>query len=260
MHAIATGRLLRMLRIRKNWRQSDVGEKAELSPAVIGRHESGVIGSLTAIERHAAVFRMRVDVRLIGRAGELVRLADEEHAAIVETLAAWFRSVGFAVEAEASFSEWGERGRIDLLAFDPRTGTLIIVEVKTQLLDLQDLFGALNVKERLAATVAQRRGWIVRRRVSVLAVAATTANRDIVRSHPSLFAGFARRKLTVEAVRGEDQRILHWVTASQASRGAWIAGRRRVRPPQQPNPHGVAITTRTSAKPPASAAHLSSAE
>jgi transcriptional regulator with XRE-family HTH domain len=229
MRAIPTGRLLRMLRIRKDWRQSDVAGKAELSPAVIARHEGGIIGSLTALERHAGVFGLRIDVRLVGRSGELVRLADEEHAAIVETLATWFRSVGFLVEAEASFSEWGERGRIDLLAFDPETGTLVVVEVKTQLLDLQDLFGALNVKERLGATVAERRGWSVRRRMSVLGVADTSANRGIVRQHPSLFASFARRRLTASAVRGGEPRLLHWVSAPRASRGAWIAGRRRAR-------------------------------
>ncbi len=86
---------------------------------------------------------------MLGRAGALVRLGDEGHAAI-EVIASWFRSAGFdtETEAEGSFSEWGERGRIDLLAFDPSTGTFVIVEVKTQLLDLQDLFGSLNVKER----------------------------------------------------------------------------------------------------------------
>lgn len=34
--------------------------------------------------------------------GELVRLKDAEHAAIVEVLAAWFRAAGFLVEVEAS--------------------------------------------------------------------------------------------------------------------------------------------------------------
>lgn len=229
MRAIAMGRLLRMLRIRKEWRQADVAAKAELSPSVIGRHEGGIVGSLAALESHAGVFSLRIDVRLLGRAGELVRLADEEHAAIVEALAAWFRAAGFLAEAEASFSEWGERGRIDLLAFDPKTGTLVIVEVKTQLLDLQDLFGSLGVKERLAATIAERRGWTVRRRVSVLAAAATASNRVIVRSHPSLFAGFARSRLTVAALQGGEDRLLHWVSASEASRSTWIAGRQRVR-------------------------------
>jgi transcriptional regulator with XRE-family HTH domain len=221
-----------MLRIRKGWRQSDVARMAELSASVIGRHENGTIGSLASFERHAGVLDLRIDLRLIGRAGELVRLADEEHAAIVDALAAWFRAAGSLVEAEASFSEWGERGRIDLLAVDPRTGTLVIVEAKTQLLDLQDLFGSMNVKERLAATIAKRRGWTVRRRVSVLAVASTAANRQVVRRHPSLFAGFDRRRLTTDALRTGSERMLHWVPASEARRGSWIAGRRRVRRPK----------------------------
>lgn len=157
MLAIAMGRQRGMLRIRKGWRQSDVAEKAKLSASVIGRHEAGVIGSNDALERHAGVLGMRVEVRIIGRAGELARLGDEEHAAIVETLATWFREEGFLVEVESSFSEWGERGRIGLLAYDPTTGTLVIVEVKTLLLDLQDLFGSMNVKERLAAVPENHR-------------------------------------------------------------------------------------------------------
>jgi len=170
----------------------DVGTKAQLSTAAVGRHENGRIGSLVALEKHAAVFSLRLDLRLLGRAGALVRLGDEEHAAIVEAVASWFRAAGFETETEASFSEWGERGRIDLLAFDPATGALVIVEVKTQLVDLQDLFGSISVKERLAATVANRRGWTVRRQLSILATAETSANREIVRAHPTLFAGFAR--------------------------------------------------------------------
>ena len=105
----------------------------------------------------------------------------------------------FRHEAEGSFSEWGERGRVDLLAFDPSTGTFVIVEVKTQLLDLQDLFGSLNVKERLAATVAERRRWKLRRQTVLLAVADTSANREIV-AHPALFADFVRRRLTPAAL------------------------------------------------------------
>jgi hypothetical protein len=183
---------------------------------------------LAAVERHASVFGLRVDIRLIGRAGQLVRVADEEHAAIVEAVAAWFRSEGFETEAEASFSEWGERGRIDLLAFDPLTGTVVIVEVKTALLDLQELFGGINVKERLAVSVAERRGWVVRRRVTALAVADSSANREIVRRHPTLFGAFAVKRLSRAALNAE-QRVLSWVSHGEASRPPWLAGRQRVR-------------------------------
>jgi transcriptional regulator with XRE-family HTH domain len=229
MRTIAMGRLLRMLRLRKGWRQVDVAAKARLSPSAIGRHERGWCGSVAALERHAAVFDMRVDVRLIGRGGDLARLADEEHAAIIESLAAWSREHGFVTEAEASFSEWGERGRIDLLAFDPRTGTLVIVEVKTLLVDLQDLFGALGVKTRLSSTIAKRRGWHPRRTVTVLAVADTSANRTSVSRHRTLFDVFEHRRLSISALGRDGARVLHWVRPAAASRSSWIGGRQRVR-------------------------------
>jgi transcriptional regulator with XRE-family HTH domain len=234
MRTIVMGRILRMLRIRKDWRQEDVAAKAGLSPSAIGRQERGWTRSLTALERHAAVFDLRVEMRLVGRGGDVVRLADDEHAAIIESLAAWCRDHGFVTEPEASFSEWGERGRIDLLAFDPRIGTLVIVEVKTQLVDLQELFGALNVRMRLSSTIAERRGWRVRRAVTVLAVADTSANRAIVRSHRTLFGGFESRRLSLAALGRDSARLLHWARPAAASRSSWIGGRQRVRrqPPQ----------------------------
>lgn len=218
-----------MLRLRRNWRQSDVADRARISPAAIGRHENGILGSLRALERHAGVFGLRVDVRVSGRGGELARITDEEHAAIVAALASSFREMGCAVEPEASFSEWGERGRVDLLVYEPVSGTVIIVEVKTELVDLQDLFGALNVRERLTRVIAERRGWQMRRCVTLLAVASTAANRETVRAHASLFDEFARRTLTPDLLRSQARRVLHWVPAPVAGRRSWLAGRRRVR-------------------------------
>ena len=229
MHMISSGRMLRMLRLRREWRQQDVAGRAGLSRAAVGRHENGIIGSVDAVERHASVFGLRLELRLVGRGGQLLWLADEEHAAIVERLARWLSDEGWMVEPEASFSEWGERGRIDLLAHEPRAGTLAIVEVKTALLDLQDLFGRLDVKKRLAGAVARRRGWTVRRRVVLLAVADTHGNRATVAGHRSSFASFAPRRLTRSAFEGSSARVLTWIPARQASRRAWLAGRQRVR-------------------------------
>lgn len=235
MRAIAVGRLLRMTRIRRGLRQEDVARRASLSAATVGRHENGTMSSLAALERHTSALSLRVELRVVGRAGELTRLTDEEHAAIAESLAAWFRSKGFVTEPEASFSEWGERGRIDLLAYQPGPGTLVVVEVKTQLLDLQDLFGALNVKERLAMTVAGQRRWQVRKSVVLLAVASTAANRRIVRLHPTLFDDFRRERLSAAALQGGHRRLLHWVRPPRGV-GRWTAGRRRVRRPAVSGP------------------------
>lgn len=222
-----------MVRIRRGLRQRDVAERVGCSPSVIARQERGLIRSLDALERHAAALDLRLEVRLNGRSGELVRLADDEHAAIVETLAQWFRDAGFVTELEASFSEWGERGRIDLLAHDPASRLLVIIEVKTLLLDLQELLGGVNIRERLGTTLGGRRGWSVDRCVTVLAVADAIANRSIVRQHPALFASFVARRLTRLAL-ADASRLLVWVPAARAERPTWISGKQRVRIPRAP--------------------------
>jgi hypothetical protein len=206
-----------------------VAAAAGISPAAIARHENGVFHAVKAIDQHAAALGLRLEIRLVGRGGELIRLADEEHAAAVEIVAAALRQWGCVVVTEAGFSEWGERGRIDLVAYDPTAGALVIVEVKTELLDLQKLFGDLDARERLVAGIARRYGWKVERRITVLGVAATAPNRRVVRQHPTLFAAFEARRLTRSRILGSEGRVLCWIAASDAGRRGWLAGRQRVR-------------------------------
>jgi transcriptional regulator with XRE-family HTH domain len=230
MRDLEVGRLLRMLRIRRGWRLRDVADRTGLSPATIGRTELGSITSVSVVRTHAAVLDIRVDWRVAGRGADVARLLDEEHAAIVETMAASLAKAGWQVEAEASYSEYGERGRIDLLAFDPSMKLLAVVEVKTELADLQDLFGNLSAKARLAPGVGRRNGWPSSRVVTVLAVAATGANRSTVRAHLALFSPFEHRWLRGQRLpRLAGDRLLLWVPAVVAGRRSWLAGRRRVR-------------------------------
>jgi len=228
MRNVALGRSLRMVRVRLGLRQSDVAARAGVSPSVIARQERGMLRSVDTLERHAAVLDLRLDVRVSGRSGGMIRLADDEHAAIVEWLARWSDGAGWVVEVEASFSEWGERGRIDLLAYDPSSRLLVIVEVKTLLLDLQDLLGAMNVRERLASTIAGRRGWEIRRTVSILAVADGALNRSVVRRHPALFKTLEVRRLSRTALAA-GRRLLIWVPPASAGRSSWVATKQRVR-------------------------------
>ena len=229
MHVVALGRNLRMVRIKRRARQSDVAVKARISATVVGRHEAGECASISALDRHAAAIGLRLELRLIGRAGEVDRLSDVEHAAIVEGLAERLREEDWITEPEASFSEYGERGRVDLLAFHPETGTLLLIEVKTLLVELGELFGRVNVKERLVPAIAQARQWRVERVTTVLAVASTSANRAIVRSHATLFGAFTVAPFVPrDLVRGG--RFLCWITPGAAGRvGGWTAGRQRVR-------------------------------
>lgn len=217
-----------MVRIRRGLRQADVAQRASISASVVARQERGILRSVATLEDHAAALDLRLDLHVRGRSGELVRLADDEHAAIVETLAGWFRDAGLAVEVEASFSEWGERGRIDLLAYDSGARLMVIVEVKTLLLNLQELLGVTSVRERLATTIAARRGWVADRTVTVLAVADVATSRSVVQRHRALFASFVTRRLTRRALAAHD-RLLVWVAPARADRARWIASRQRVR-------------------------------
>jgi transcriptional regulator with XRE-family HTH domain len=230
MRDLEVGRLLRMLRIRRGWRLRDVADRSGLSTTTIDRTELGSIATVQVLRDHAAALDVRVEWSIVGRGADVARLLDEEHAAIVETLAAALGGSSWRVEVESSYSEYGERGRIDLLAFDPSTELLAVVEVTTELADLQELFGNLNAKVRLAPAVGRRKGWHASRVATVLAVAATAANRATVRTQPALFTAFDHRWFRGQRLPGlGGDRLLLWIPATAAGRRSWLAGRRRVR-------------------------------
>ncbi|HLA18745.1 MAG TPA: helix-turn-helix domain-containing protein [Dehalococcoidia bacterium] len=241
MHDVELGRLLRMLRLRRGWRQLDVAARAKVSTASVGRAELGRLPAAGLLRRHAAALDLRLEWRAIGRGAEVARLVDEEHAAIVELLLRSLRETEWQAEPEVSYSRYGERGRYDIFAFHSRSGSLAVVEVKTELADLQELLGRLDEKARLAGTIARQRGWRAVRILTVLAVAATAGNRAAVRAHRSTFDSFnsvdhrsmRRLALMAEASRGPEKLLL-WVPARAASRDRWLGGRRRVRKPQHP--------------------------
>jgi transcriptional regulator with XRE-family HTH domain len=227
------GRLFRMARIRRGWRQEDVAARSQLDRSSIARIEAGETERfhLASLRRHAAALGFRLEIALTGRGGAAAHLLDEEHAAIVEYLASVLTRLRWSVEVEASYSEFGERGRIDILAHHPGIGELLVVEVKTELVDLQHLFGSLSVKARLARRIAADRFEPVRSVSVMVCVADTTAARAAVAAHETLFRGYALRGQTVTAWLEHPRagtRLLWFVSAARAGRSSWIAGRRRI--------------------------------
>jgi transcriptional regulator with XRE-family HTH domain len=228
MDDLKLGRLLRMRRMRRGWRLEDVAQRCGLSTTTIARNESGTFGSVQVVRRHAAGVDLRLEWIAIGRGADVARTMDEEHAAIVEVLAAWLRGLALEVVTEASFSVYGERGRVDVAAFDPATATIYLVEVKTELSDLGDLLGVVDIRERLASHLGRDRGWAVATAVSILAVADTQHNRDIVAAHPATFAGWSPSRFRAAGSPSSARRQMLWIPPSAAGRAAWLAGRRRV--------------------------------
>lgn len=162
------------------------------------------------------------------------RLRDEDHAGIAEWLTRGLESDGWLVVAEASFNHYGERGRVDVLAYHPVQQCVLVVEIKTLIADAQDVLGNLDVKTRVAPILARARGWEPRLLVPALVVAEGTTNRRRVSSHARLFARFSTRGRTAAAwlrrpVTSVPGLLLFVRSPFAASNDRRRAGRQRVR-------------------------------
>lgn len=231
------GRSVRALRMRRGWRQIDLAARAGVSRSAISDLERGRAERYTVATIRMVLGALDATAELYvmwGGHGDLDRLLDADHAQLVAAWAERHRHAGWEIWPEASYSIYGERGRIDLLAFHPPTGTLAVAECKTGIWDLQDTLGRLDAKVRLAPRVAAERGWIVRRVVGALIVADGRTARRRVGQFPALFSRFDVRGWAAKAwVRDPSppaQGLLTFVMLPIAN-GSRLgrAGRRRVR-------------------------------
>ena len=121
------------------------------------------------------------------RGGELDRLMNARHSAFHERVARYLSSLpGWVFEPEVSFAIWGERGVIDVLAWHPERRALLVIELKTQLVDIQETVGTLDRKRRLARRVAAQRGWTPRVVAAWLLIADSATNRRRVAAHRAM--------------------------------------------------------------------------
>ena len=218
MDPVRLGRQVRALRRRRGWRQVDLGAAARVSRATISRVERGQADDVTLRTVDAIVRAVSARLELVvSWGGEgLDRLLDAEHASLVETVAGVLRSLGWEVAVEVTLNIGGERGSIDVLAFHPATGVVLIVEVKTVVPDLQATLFVLDRKTRLAAQIARQRGWIARGAGRLLVVGASRTARRRVEAHGTVFATvFPSRNLAVK-------RWLRRPTADPPFSGLWL--------------------------------------
>jgi hypothetical protein len=125
--------------------------------------------------------------------GDVRRLLDADHANLQALWKSRLEQHGWEVSAEATFNHFGERGSIDLLAWHAATSTLLVIEIKTVVVDVQDLLAGVDRKVRIGDVVARKRGWSPRAVVPGLMVAEGTSVRRRITDHASLFAPFSLR-------------------------------------------------------------------
>ncbi|MEP6639559.1 MAG: helix-turn-helix domain-containing protein [Chloroflexota bacterium] len=200
------GSVVRAVRLKRRWRQSDLAARAGVSPATISRVERGHVDSLSlrTIRRIAAGLDVRVELLARWRAGDLDRLINAKHSALHEGVARMFRDElpDWVLEPEVSFAIYGERGVIDILAWHPGRRAILVIELKTDIVDVNDLVGGVDRKRRLASRIARSRGWDP---VSVsvwVIVAAGRTNRARLAAHSAMLRA---------AYPTDGRGIRHWI-------------------------------------------------
>jgi transcriptional regulator with XRE-family HTH domain len=186
----ALGRAFRALRIQRRLRQIDVAEAAGVAQTTMSKIERGELESLSlrTIREVATALGMTLAIAPRWRGGEMDRLLAARHSALHEDVAARFASLpGWLAVPEVTFSRYGERGAIDVLAWHQVTATLLVIELKTEIVDVQELISNVDRKRRLAPIIARERGWIPSAGASAwVAVSESRTNRRRVEAHRSV--------------------------------------------------------------------------
>jgi transcriptional regulator with XRE-family HTH domain len=159
------GSAIRLVRVRRGWRQVDLARQAGVGQSTVSRIERGHFATLSigTLREVASELDIRVDVLGRWRAGDLDRLLNAGHSRLHESVARAFRDLPAWVTApEVSFSIHGERGVIDIFAWHPGRRALLVIELKTDIADVNELLGTAGRKRRLAVQVAIEQGWVRR--------------------------------------------------------------------------------------------------
>ena len=214
MQDLAFGSRVRRVRLRLGLRQEDVAARSSVSPATVSRVERGHLDSLSigAIRAVASTLEIRVDLVPRWRGGDLDRLVSARHARLAEVCIGRIRNLaGWTVRPEVSFSIYGERGVIDLLAWHADRRMLLVIELKTEIIDIGELLGTLDRKARLGRGVAADLGWLADAVSVCLIVADGRTNRRRVAEHSGTFRA---------ALPDDGRRFRAWLRDPSARVGA----------------------------------------
>ena len=174
---------------------------------------------------------------------------NSKHSQLHESLARWFGDElpDWVLRPEVSFAVYGERGVIDILAWHPGRRALLVIELKTDIADVNELVGGVDRKRRLATGIARTIGWEPESVSVWVVVAAGRTNRARIAAHGTMLrAAFPMDGRSIRSWLGDPKgpvaALSMWrdvrpqnVTASSdagPSRPTIVDERRRPRPPQ----------------------------
>jgi transcriptional regulator with XRE-family HTH domain len=203
MEDLRLGALVRAVRRRRGLRQQDVANLAGVSRSTISLVERGHCQalSLETIRQIGAAIEIRVELLGRWRGGDADRLLSRRHSMLAESIASFLASyTDWIIEPEVSFAIYGERGVIDQLAWNSGAGHLLIIELKTAFVDVNETLGTLDRKRRLIRSIAAERGWQPKHVSMWLIVSDTRTNRRHAMEHSTLLR--SRFRLDGRQLRG----------------------------------------------------------
>jgi len=205
--------------------------------------EAGRLGRITVGDLRAVITASgaRLELRIQVAGGDVHRLLDAGHAALQDAVVRRLRALDWQAWPEVSFSIFGERGIIDILAWHGERRMLLVVEVKTLLVDFGDLLATMDRRLRLAPRIAVDRGLDPIDVGAWVAVRETATNRRRLSGHAALVrAAFPDDGRTLRAWLREPSRPLRALAfLSDVPHHDLSQGRampRRVRLDVQPRP------------------------
>lgn len=223
--------------------QGQLATAAGVSRPIVSLIERGRVEetSVRTARQVAAILGVSVTLNARWRGAEMAKLLDEAHAALVGSVAERLSAAGWTVRPEHTFSVWGERGSIDVLAWHPGHRALACIECKTKLPDLQDVLFTMDRKRRLAREIAKLEGWDPAFIGSVLVVCDQKWARNAVRRSGAVFDA-ALPARTVEVRRwlacpsGDLRAIWFLANDSATNTGRRSGGQMRANPRRGTHP------------------------
>lgn len=193
-------RAARILRSEQGLRQRDLvvpGRSREFTLQL----EAGQISALRVGDLRAHFARLGATIRISAwwNGASLDRLLDERHAGVIEAAIGELRRYDWRRETEVTFSEWGERGSIDVFGAHDASRSVVVSEAKSEWGSIEETIRVLDVKARLAPIVAEKRFGFVPERVGVVLMFPEdrSARRIAQRYQATLATAFPARNVEV---------------------------------------------------------------
>lgn len=188
------GSAVRAVRIKSKLTQADVAKAAAVRRHEVSLLEQGKFSHMTVgtLRRIVGAAGMWVELKPNWQGVTLERLVSGAHTTLQQAVLAAVNGLpGWVGRPEVSYSIRKERGIIDVLAWHAASRTLLIIEIKTLLVNPAELVAKMGQRSRLALEIAAQEGWHPKYVATWVVFTDTRTNRRQVAQHRELLQRLA---------------------------------------------------------------------